>query len=87
MANGGGFEMRPTSAVDLTSPPNAKGAMRVRSGLVPPGLDSAPPTPTGNRLMAGNGSTPPPGRPRSQASQKKNVRSRYVDVFAQGAGA
>lgn len=87
MVNGSGFDGRPASSVDLTSPPSSKGAMRARSNLAPPGLDSAPPTPTGSRMAFGNGSTPPPGRPRSQASQKKSVRSRYVDVLAQESGA
>lgn len=70
---------RPSSAVDLTSPPR-KSVPRIRSNLVPEDAVSAPPTPaTGSFLGSG---PPPPVRPRSSAS-KKSVRSRYVDVFQQ----
>ena len=76
---------RPGNAADLTAspppPPAGKPLMRVRSNLAPPGLDSAPPTPMGTRNFAGAGSLPP-ARPKSSSSQRKNVRSRYVDVFA-----
>lgn len=89
VANGHGLG-RPASAIDLTtSPPTSKPIMRVRSNLAPPGLDSAPPTPTGTRIVPGSGpaSGPsPPIRPKSSTSAKKNVRSRYVDVFAAEAG-
>ncbi|KIK57809.1 hypothetical protein GYMLUDRAFT_61199 [Collybiopsis luxurians FD-317 M1] len=69
---------RATSAMDNSSKP----PIRIRSNLVPSdesGVGSAPSTPTGSRLAP---PAPPPGRPRSQAS-KRNVRSRYVDVFQQ----
>ncbi|ESK97004.1 copii vesicle coat protein [Moniliophthora roreri MCA 2997] len=79
---------RPASAADLSAPPPPKTIMRVKSNLVPtpeipevPG--SAPSTPTGTRLAPPG---PPPGRPRSQAS-KRNIRSRYVDVFQQDGAA
>ncbi|KAL0946874.1 hypothetical protein HGRIS_013040 [Hohenbuehelia grisea] len=78
---------RAASAIDLSvSPPGNKPPMRMRSNLVPPpGIESAPSTPTGSRLVP-NGA-PPPGRPKSQAG-KRNIRSRYVDVFsAEGGGA
>lgn len=71
---------RPASAVDLSSPPR-KTLPRVRSNLVPDDTQPAPPTPGSNET--GFLQPPiPPSRPRSQAS-KKNVRSRYVDVFQQ----
>ncbi|KAF8654092.1 hypothetical protein AX16_003625 [Volvariella volvacea WC 439] len=73
---------RPSSAIDLSSSP-PKQMTRARSNLVPGSADSAPSTPTGTR------SAPPPppmNRPKSQAS-KRNVRSRYVDVFQQDGGA
>ncbi|KAH7871832.1 Sec23-binding domain of Sec16-domain-containing protein [Lentinula edodes] len=73
----------PRAASAMDNPPSAgKPPMRVRSNLVPSdegGPGSAPSTPTGSRLAPPG---PPPGRPRSQAS-KRNVRSRYVDVFQQ----
>ncbi|KAJ3987357.1 Sec23-binding domain of Sec16-domain-containing protein [Lentinula detonsa] len=72
---------RSASAMDNNSS-SIKPPMRVRSNLVPSDEDgpgSAPGTPTGSRLAPPG---PPPGRPRSQAS-KRNVRSRYVDVFQQ----
>ncbi|KAF5391379.1 hypothetical protein D9757_001871 [Collybiopsis confluens] len=93
--NGGPPSTRPPSAG--TRPPSAgppppraasamdnslKPPMRIRSNLVPSdegGIGSAPSTPTGSRLAP---SGQAPGRPRSQAS-KRNVRSRYVDVFQQ----
>ncbi|TFK54858.1 hypothetical protein OE88DRAFT_1732154 [Heliocybe sulcata] len=70
---------RPASAaaVDLTSPPVKKPPMRVRSNLVPEGIESAPTTPAAH---AGLEVPPPPGRPKSQMG-KRSVRSRYVDVF------
>ncbi|KAJ3725933.1 Sec23-binding domain of Sec16-domain-containing protein [Lentinula raphanica] len=71
---------RSASAMDNSS--TSKPPMRVRSNLVPSdegGTGSAPSTPTGSRLAPPG---PPPSRPRSQAS-KRNVRSRYVDVFQQ----
>ncbi|KAG5638379.1 hypothetical protein H0H81_000390 [Sphagnurus paluster] len=69
---------RSASAIDLSTSPPSRTVMRVRSNLVP-APDSAPSTPTGTRLAP---SGPPPGRPKSQAS-KRNIRSRYVDVFQQ----
>ncbi|KAF8077931.1 Sec23-binding domain of Sec16-domain-containing protein [Lyophyllum atratum] len=73
---------RSASAIDLSTSPPSRTTMRVRSNLVPT-LDSAPSTPTGTRLAPPG---PPPGRPKSQAS-KRNIRSRYVDVFQQEGGA
>ncbi|GLB34938.1 putative involved in the initiation of assembly of the COPII coat required for the formation of transport vesicles from the endoplasmic reticulum (ER) and the selection of cargo molecules [Lyophyllum shimeji] len=73
---------RSASAIDLSTSPPSRTTMRVRSNLVPT-PDSAPSTPTGTRLAPPG---PPPGRPKSQAS-KRNVRSRYVDVFQQESGA
>ncbi|KIJ69376.1 hypothetical protein HYDPIDRAFT_145368 [Hydnomerulius pinastri MD-312] len=74
---------RPASSIDLSTSPTAKAPMRVRSNLVPTEVASMPNTPA-----PGMGTTPPPpmGRPRSQAA-KKNVRTRYVDVFQQEGGA
>ncbi|KAF8163317.1 Sec23-binding domain of Sec16-domain-containing protein [Crassisporium funariophilum] len=69
---------RSSSAIDLGAEPPMKIPARIRSNLAPP-TESAPPTPTGTRLNAG---TPPPGRPKSSAA-KRNIRSRYVDVFQQ----
>lgn len=81
---------RSASAIDLGSEPTTNAPIRVRSRLAPP---TEPVTPTGSRLnVAGPpppgsvppvGSTPPP-RPKSQAA-KRNIRSRYVDVFQQEA--
>ncbi|KAI6166996.1 Sec23-binding domain of Sec16-domain-containing protein [Pisolithus thermaeus] len=72
---------RTASAIDLTSP---KPSMRPRSNLVPPEVACHSHY---SNLDLGAGIAPPPmGRPRSQAA-KKNVRSRYVDVFQQEAGA
>ncbi|KAF9482773.1 hypothetical protein BDN70DRAFT_800853 [Pholiota conissans] len=72
--------VRPASAVDLAEP--GRTPMRVRSNLAPP-MESAPSTPTGTRQNPSSG--PPPVRPKSQAT-KRNVRSRYVDVFQQEGG-
>ncbi|KAF9005666.1 Sec23-binding domain of Sec16-domain-containing protein [Cyathus striatus] len=73
---------RSASAIDLTTSPPSKPTMRVRSNLIPP-PESAPSTPTGTRLTVQG---PSPGRPKSQASARRNARSRYVDVFAQENG-
>lgn len=83
---------RSASAIDLGFEPTTNAPIRVRSRLAPP-TESAPVTPTGPRLNAAGppppgsvpplGSTPPP-RPKSQAA-KRNIRSRYVDVFQQEA--
>ncbi|KAF9652872.1 hypothetical protein BDM02DRAFT_3108502 [Thelephora ganbajun] len=71
---------RPASAVDLSSPPR-KTLPRGKSSLVPDNTQPVPQTPVSNET--GFLQPPiPPSRPRSQAS-KKNVRSRYVDVFQQ----
>ncbi|KAJ7582686.1 Sec23-binding domain of Sec16-domain-containing protein [Mycena floridula] len=77
-----GPPIRSSSAIDLSSsPPTAKNVMRIRSNLAPtPESESAPSTPTGTRLAPAG---PPPGRPKSSAS-KRNIRSRYVDVFQEG---
>ncbi|OSC99056.1 hypothetical protein PYCCODRAFT_1438667 [Trametes coccinea BRFM310] len=85
---------RPATAhpIDLTAePPRRAAPPRVRSNLVPTDADgpSAPPSP-----MPPMGSTPPPGggpppasASRSRPGVKRNVRSRYVDVFQQEASA
>lgn len=67
---------RSASAIDLTTSPTAKPPMRVRSNLAPPEATSLPNTPAPSTPL------PPPSRPRSQAT-KRNVRTRYVDVFQQ----
>ncbi|PPQ93302.1 hypothetical protein CVT25_014431 [Psilocybe cyanescens] len=72
--------LRSASAIDLSTEPPTKAPMRIRSNLAPP-TESAPSTPTGTRMNAG----PPPGRPKSSAA-KRNIRSRYVDVFQQEGG-
>ncbi|KAF9264646.1 hypothetical protein L218DRAFT_862380 [Marasmius fiardii PR-910] len=60
-------------------------SMRIRSNLVPSDVPhSVPSTPTSNSLIPPNG---PPSRPRSSQAAKRNVRSRYVDVFQQQEGA
>lgn len=68
--------VRSVSAIDLSELP-VKAPMRIRSNLAPP-MESAPSTPTGTRMSPVGG--PPPPRPKSQAT-KRNIRSRYVDVF------
>ncbi|KAJ6630820.1 Sec23-binding domain of Sec16-domain-containing protein [Mycena sp. CBHHK59/15] len=75
---------RSASAADFNGPPASKSVLRVRSNLVPmPESASLPNSPR----IDDTPSTPPPGRPKSQAS-KRAIRSRYVDVFQQeGAGA
>ncbi|KAL0071380.1 hypothetical protein AAF712_001237 [Marasmius tenuissimus] len=76
---------RSASAADLSGagPPPSKagsGPMRIRSNLVPSdAAASAPGTPTGSQLMPPSG----PARPKSSQAAKRNVRSRYVDVFQQ----
>ncbi|EIN07345.1 hypothetical protein PUNSTDRAFT_105006 [Punctularia strigosozonata HHB-11173 SS5] len=74
--------VRATSSFDLTSPPRKPPPPRARSNLVPTENlpDSAPPSPAPG---AGLNVPPPPSRPssRAQAGGKKNLRSRYVDVF------
>lgn len=67
---------RSASAIDLTTSPTAKPPMRVRSNLAPAEATSLPNTPAPSTPL------PPPSRPRSQAA-KRNVRTRYVDVFQQ----
>ncbi|CDO71219.1 hypothetical protein BN946_scf184863.g14 [Trametes cinnabarina] len=85
---------RPATAhpIDMTAePPRRAPPPRVRSNLVPSDVDgpSAPPSP-----MPPMGATPPPGggpppagAARSRPGMKRNVRSRYVDVFQQEASA
>ncbi|KAF8495614.1 Sec23-binding domain of Sec16-domain-containing protein [Gautieria morchelliformis] len=78
---------RPASAADMTMPPRKP--PRVRSNLVPAGdpvaPGSAPPSATSFENSK-SGPAPPLGvgigRPKSSAA-KRNVRSRYVDVFQQ----
>ncbi|KAI0831400.1 Sec23-binding domain of Sec16-domain-containing protein [Trametes gibbosa] len=84
---------RPATAhpIDLTSePPRRAPPPRVRSNLVPNDAEglSAPPSPM---PPPSGGPTPPPGGgpPRTGSARpgvKRNVRSRYVDVFQQEAG-
>ncbi|KAH0830581.1 Sec23-binding domain of Sec16-domain-containing protein [Lanmaoa asiatica] len=69
---------RTASAIDLSTPLPSKVPMRVRSNLVPTEVASMPNTPAPSSIP----NPPPMGRSRSQAA-KKNVRSRYVDVFQQ----
>lgn len=79
---------RPASVADLTlsSPPVGAKPPRARSNLVPTDEDGA----AGSLSVPGtpppSGAATPPIRPKSQASAKRNVRSRYVDVFQQGGG-
>jgi hypothetical protein len=68
---------RPASAIDLTTSPPTKAPLRARSNLVP---ESAPSTPITSSMTP----PPPPGRPLSQASSRRNIRNRYVDVLQQG---
>ncbi|KAJ7449829.1 Sec23-binding domain of Sec16-domain-containing protein [Mycena latifolia] len=72
------------SAADVGGPP-PKSVMRVRSNLAPtPESASLPSSPL--RQSSLTPPSPPPGRPKSQAS-KRAIRSRYVDVFQQEGGA
>jgi len=69
---------RPASTMG-NGPPKAP-PPRARSNLVPTddesgSVPSTPPPPSGLST--------PPSRPKSQASGKRNIRSRYVDVFQQ----
>ncbi|KAJ7452366.1 Sec23-binding domain of Sec16-domain-containing protein [Mycena galericulata] len=76
---------RSASAADLSGPPPTKGTMRVRSNLAPtPESASLPSSPLRQSTLTSP--SPPPGRPKSQAS-KRAIRSRYVDVFQQEGGA
>ncbi|KDQ60805.1 hypothetical protein JAAARDRAFT_190947 [Jaapia argillacea MUCL 33604] len=75
--------MRPASAIDLTASPPRKPPMRIRSNLVPNGSESAPTTP--GPLAVPGSPLPPPNRPKSQLGVKRNIRTRYVDVFQQPA--
>ncbi|PIL24083.1 hypothetical protein GSI_13834 [Ganoderma sinense ZZ0214-1] len=84
---GGPPPARPATAgaIDLTFEPPRRPPTRVRSNLVPSDATdqpSAPPSPmpTSGTPPPGNG--PPVGRARGGAA-KRNVRSRYVDVFSQ----
>jgi len=74
-----GPPLRSASAIDLTTEPPTKVPTRIRSNLAPP-TGTAPSTPTGIKLDTSG--PPPPARPKSQAT-KRNIRSRYVDVFQQ----
>ncbi|TCD71886.1 hypothetical protein EIP91_000018 [Steccherinum ochraceum] len=84
--------VRPATAIDLTDSPPKQPPMRVRSNLVPQDVQSAPNSPATARPpmpMAMDGppgldGPPPPGARAKAAGAKRNVRSRYVDVF-QGA--
>lgn len=79
--------VRPATAIDLTNSPPRKPPVRVRSNLVPLDHSSAPSTPASATIPPsmdgpplGNG---PPLSGRPKAGVKRNVRSRYVDVFQQ----
>ncbi|KAK2466902.1 hypothetical protein APHAL10511_001160 [Amanita phalloides] len=76
-------EAHSASAIDLTNSPPGKSMLRPRSNLGPPGRDSVPSPPTGTRPSPGG---PPPSRPNSQTSTRRNLRSRYVDVFQSEGG-
>jgi COPII coat assembly protein SEC16 len=69
--------LRSASAIDLSISPPSKPPPRMRSNLAPP------PEAESESPAMSQEAGPPPGRPKSQAS-KRNVRSRYVDVFQQG---
>ncbi|KAI0797906.1 Sec23-binding domain of Sec16-domain-containing protein [Abortiporus biennis] len=80
-----------TTSIDLSDSPPRKPPIRVRSNLIPSETSSAPATPaTATTPMNGSpmdgppglDGPPPPGA-RARAHAKKNVRSRYVDVFQQ----
>ncbi|KAG7092495.1 hypothetical protein E1B28_008846 [Marasmius oreades] len=75
---------RSASAADVTGsgpPPPKGGTMRIRSNLVPSDAPhSLPSTPAASSLTLPSG---PPSRPRSSQAAKRNLRSRYVDVFQQ----
>ncbi|KAJ6496726.1 Sec23-binding domain of Sec16-domain-containing protein [Mycena vitilis] len=72
---------RSASAADMSGPPAGKSVMRVRSNLAPtPEAASLPSSPLRQSTLTS--ASPPPGRPKSQAS-KRAIRSRYVDVFQQ----
>jgi len=77
-----GPPLRSASAIDLTTEPPTQVPTRIRSNLAPP-AGTAPSTPTGTKLDPSG--PPPPARPKSQAT-KRNIRSRYVDVFQQESG-
>lgn len=80
---------RPASAQpsDMLEPPR-RPPTRLRSNLVPSDAEglSAPPSPMPTSGTPPPGSGPPAGRARGQTA-KRNVRSRYVDVFQEGGGA
>ncbi|KAH9997260.1 Sec23-binding domain of Sec16-domain-containing protein [Russula vinacea] len=78
---------RAASAIDLTASPPKRMVSRPRSALAPTGDEVMNGMPSPGLRMANSPSpgpsgspTPPPSRPRSQAT-KRNLRSRYVDVF------
>ncbi|KAH6918573.1 Sec23-binding domain of Sec16-domain-containing protein [Coprinopsis sp. MPI-PUGE-AT-0042] len=66
-------------------PPPPMGGSRPPSTAPPPPMGGSRPPSTAPPGSPGPGSGPP-SRPRSQAA-KKNIRSRYVDVFSQEGGA
>lgn len=68
---------RPATAFESTGPPPKKAPPRVRSNLVPAEGGSPPLTPDALSSLT---AAPPMGRPKSAAT-KRNIRSRYVDVF------
>ena len=77
-----------THAIDLTAEPPRRPPTRVRSNLVPSDAEGSPATPSSPLPPSATpppGNGPPMGRPRGAAG-KRNVRSRYVDVFSQENG-
>ncbi|KZS99244.1 hypothetical protein SISNIDRAFT_448107 [Sistotremastrum niveocremeum HHB9708] len=78
--SGGSEPPRSVSAFDLSASPPKKPPMRARSNLVPGNPGDAPSTPSSP--VPSPGLAPPPGRPKSSTA-KRNIRSRYVDVFQQ----
>ncbi|KAI0748222.1 Sec23-binding domain of Sec16-domain-containing protein [Daedaleopsis nitida] len=80
---------RPATAqpIDMTSEPPRRPPTRIRSNLVPSDAEgiATPPSPLPSSATPPPGSGPPAGRARGGAA-KRNVRSRYVDVFSQENG-
>lgn len=70
---------RPASAMEpsMVPPKRSVTTPRIHSNLIPTDATSAPPTPG---VLSAMNAAPPTGRSKSAAT-KRNVRSRYVDVF------
>ncbi|KAF7338256.1 Protein transport protein sec16 [Mycena venus] len=74
-----------SASVAEGGPPPGKSMMRVRSNLAPtPETTSLPGSPLRQSTLTPP--PPPPSRPKSQASSKRAIRGRYVDVFQQQEG-